>query len=267
MGRIYRLRQIHADATSLDAEYAEDGVTIQCADPEARAAGCVPLNIFGVGSITPEMADWLRVNPTIDSDVKQQNLLAFVSGDLFEMRHGPVPVVFGIEYRKDELDLRTDEGSQYGGITFNLIPSFAGDIDVWEAFTEMAFPLTETFSAEISARIGEYSPSGISTVFSATTGLMWEPVEGYKLRANFARAQRAPTIAELYSPPRGDYDSYNDICEGTTLDPADSPGRSRISRTQERSRSSRMKTPAMVRPRVTRTCSRKPQTPGLSVSA
>ncbi|MDH3547834.1 MAG: TonB-dependent receptor [Gammaproteobacteria bacterium] len=210
---------------ALDAEYAEDGVTIQCADPEARAAGCVPLNIFGVGSITPEMADWLRVNPTIDSDVKQQNLLAFVSGDLFEMRHGPVPVVFGIEYRKDELDLRTDEGSQYGGITFNLIPSFAGDIDVWEAFTEMAFPLTETFSAEISARIGEYSPSGISTVFSATTGLMWEPVEGYKLRANFARAQRAPTIAELYSPPRGDYDSYNDICEGTTLDPADSPGR------------------------------------------
>ena len=210
---------------ALDAEYAADGVTIQCADPAARAEGCVPLNVFGVGSITPEMADWLRVTPTIDSDVKQQNFLAFVSGDLFEMSHGSVPVVFGIEYRKDEVNLRTDEGSQYGGITFNLIPSFSGEIDVWEAFGETMFPLTDNFSVELSARIADYSPPGISTVYSYTTGLMWEPVEGYRLRANYARAQRAPTIAELFSPPRGDYDSYNDICEGTTLDPSLSPGR------------------------------------------
>jgi iron complex outermembrane receptor protein len=210
---------------ALDAEYAADGVTIQCADPAARAEGCVPLNVFGVGSITPAMADWLRVTPTIDSDVKQQNFLAFVSGDLFEMPHGSVPVVLGIEYRKDEVSLRTDEGSQYGGITFNLIPSFSGDIDVWEVFGETMFPLTDDLSVEISARVADYSPPGISTVYSYTTGLMWEPVEGYRLRANYARAQRAPTIAELYSPPRGDYDSYNDICEGTTLDPSLTPGR------------------------------------------
>jgi len=210
---------------ALDAEYAADGVTIQCADPAARAEGCVPLNVFGVGSITPEMADWLRVNPTIDSDVTQQNFLAYVSGDLFEMKHGSVPAVFGIEYRKDEVDLRTDEGSQFGGITFNLIPSFSGKIDVWEAFGEIAIPLTERFSTEFSGRVADYSPPGISTVYSATMGLMWEPVDGYKLRANYARAQRAPTIAELYSPPRGDYDSFNDICAGTTLDPALTPGR------------------------------------------
>ena len=63
-----------------NAEYAEDGVTIQCKDADARAAGCVPLNVFGVGSITPEMAAWLRVNPTIDSSVEQTQALAYVSG-------------------------------------------------------------------------------------------------------------------------------------------------------------------------------------------
>ena len=201
---------------ALNAEYAADGVTIQCADADARAAGCVPLNVFGVGSITAEMADWLRVNPTISSDVKQKNLLGYVSGDLFEMKHGPVPAVFGIEYRKDELGLLTSEESQFGGITFNLIPSFSGEIDVWEVFGEIAFPLSDNFSAELSARVADYSPPGISTVYSYTTGLMWEPVEGYRLRANYARAQRAPTIAELFSPPRGDYDNFDDICADTT---------------------------------------------------
>jgi len=225
--RQHRFNEINVvrERQALNAEYAEDGVTIQCADADARAAGCVPLNVFGVGSITPAMADWLRVNPTIRSDVKQQNMLAYVSGDLFEMSSGSVPVVLGIEYRKDELSLATDEGSQYGGITFNLIPSFAGDIDVWEAFGEIAIPLSDDFSVEVSARVGDYSPPGVSTVVSYTTGLMWEPAEGYILRANYARAQRAPTIAELFSPPRGDYDSYNDICEGTTNDPLLTPGR------------------------------------------
>jgi len=206
---------------ALDSEYAPDGVTIWCADPEARAAGCVPLNVFGVGSITEDMAWWLRVNPTIRSDIEQVQALAFVSGDLFEMPAGTVPAVFGIEYRKDDLNLATSAGHENGGITFNTVPTFAADIDVWEVFTEMAFPLTDRISLETSARMAEYSPAGVNTVFSYTAGFMWEPIDGYRLRANYSRAQRAPTIAELYSPPRGDYDSINDICDGTTATSTD----------------------------------------------
>ena len=210
---------------ALDAEFADDGVTIQCADPDARAEGCVPLNIFGVGSITPEMANWIRVNPTIDSEIDQTQALAYVSGDLFEMKHGSVPAVFGIEYRRDSVDVKTDEGSRLGGITFNVIPTWDASYHVWEGFTEMAFPLAESLDLEISARVADYSPSGIDLIFSYTAGVIWEPAEGYRLRGNYARAQRAPTLAELYSPPRGDYDSYDDICDGTTLDPNDTPGR------------------------------------------
>jgi iron complex outermembrane receptor protein len=114
------------------------------------------------------------------------------------------------------VNVKTDEGSSLGGITFNVIPTWGADYNVWEAFTEAAFPLTDGLDLEISARVAEYSPSHIDTIFSYTTGLIWEPVEGYRLRGNYARAQRAPTLAELYSPPRGDYDSITDICEDTT---------------------------------------------------
>ena len=208
---------------ALDAEFAPDGVTIQCADPAARAEGCVPLNLFGIGSITPGMADWIRANPTIDNGRKQTTVIGYVSGDLFDMPAGTVSAVFGAEYRKEELDLRVGGGHETGGITFNVVPAFSGEIDVSELFAEIAIPLADRLSVEAGMRVADYSPPGVNTVFSYSTGLMWEPVDGYNFRANFARAQRAPTIAELESPPRGDFDSYDDICDGVTATSTD-PG-------------------------------------------
>jgi len=206
---------------ALQAEQLEDG-TIQCKDAEARAAGCVPLNLFGEGSITAEAADYIRSNPTISTDIEQINFLGYVAGDLFEMPAGPVATAFGFEYRKDQQDLSTSEEQQYGGITFNVVPAFYGEVEVKEAFAEAAFPLAKdeafakNLTAEVSLRVADYSWSGSDLVKSYKTGLTWEPVEGYMVRANYARAQRAPTITELLSPPRGDYDSFDDICDGVT---------------------------------------------------
>lgn len=208
-------------AQALDAELAADGMTVQCADAAARAEGCVPLNLFGIGSITPEAADWIRANPTINSNQDQVSVIGYVSGDLFELPAGPVATVFGLEYRRDTLDLSVGGGHETGGITFNVVPAFSGDIDVTELFAEGAFPITDRFSAEVGLRVADYSPPGVNTVFSYSTGLIWEPVDGYNLRANFGRAQRAPTITELISPPRGDFDSYDDICDGATATSTD----------------------------------------------
>jgi iron complex outermembrane receptor protein len=213
---VVKLRQ------GLNAEYAEDGVTIQCASAAARAEGCVPVNIFGYGSITPQAADYIRANPTITTEISQVNVLGYMTGDVFEMPAGTVTAAFGFEYRKDSQDVITSEEHRYGGITFNLVPTFSGDIDVKEIFAEANFPLltnaplAKSLSADISLRIADYSAKGIDTVSSYRAGLLWELAEGYLVRANYSRAQRAPNITELLSPPRGDYDSFSDICDGTT---------------------------------------------------
>ena len=217
----YQVRSNELDVAkmtqALDAEYAPDGVTIQCADPDARAAGCVPLNLFGVGSITPEMADWIRVNPIINPTVELINVLGFMKGELFDMPAGTVDAVFGFEWRRDSMNLRVSDGPRYGGITFNLVPPIKGEFDVAELFTEMSFPLAANLTADVSLRVADYSMKNIDTVFSHTTGLTWEVADGYTLRANFARAQRAPDITELLSPRRGDYDSFDDICDQVSL--------------------------------------------------
>jgi iron complex outermembrane recepter protein len=214
-------------AYALDTEYAEDGVTIQCADEQARANGCLPMNLFGEGSITPEVPDYIRANPTIDTTVEQLTITGYMAGDLFEMPAGPVATAFGFEWREDSQDVKTGGGATEGGITFNYVPQYSGEVTVKEIFAEAAFPLlknvagAKSLTAEVSARFADYSWSGTDLVQSYKTGLVWEIVDGYAVRANWARAQRAPSIDDLISPPAGDYDSFTDICYGTTATSTD----------------------------------------------
>ncbi|MGL4712190.1 MAG: TonB-dependent receptor domain-containing protein, partial [Shewanella sp.] len=207
---------------ALDAEYAADGVTIQCASEAARAEGCIPVNIFGEGSISKEGADYIRANPYINTDITQFNALGFISGELFELPAGIVQSAFGMEYRRDSQKVDTDKAMRGDAITFNDVPPFKGDVTVWEAFGEANLPLlrSATFAnrleLDVSLRVADYSQKNIDLMSSYRTGLLWEPIENYALRANYSRAQRAPNITELISPPRGDYDSIRDICDGVT---------------------------------------------------
>ncbi|MEL4279196.1 MULTISPECIES: TonB-dependent receptor domain-containing protein [Shewanella] len=207
---------------ALDAEYAADGVTIQCASEEARAEGCVPVNIFGEGSISKEGADYIRANPYINTDITQFNALGFISGELFELPAGGVQSAFGVEYRRDTQAVDTDKAMRGDAITFNDVPPFEGDVTVWEAFGEANLPLLrdEAFAnkldLDVSLRLADYSQKNIDLMSSYRAGILWEPIANYALRANYSRSQRAPNITELISPPRGDYDSIRDICDGVT---------------------------------------------------
>ncbi|KGJ89042.1 TonB-dependent receptor [Colwellia psychrerythraea] len=207
---------------ALDAGYAADGTTIQCNDAEARADGCVALDLFGEGSITPEMADYIRVNPTLNTYNEQANVMGYITGDLFEMPAGPVATVFGFEYRKDTQEAVTDDALTYGGITWNLIPAFKGSISVAEVFGEASIPLlrdlpgAEYLSLEASVRMSDYDVTNVGLVSSYKLGFLWTMGAGLNLRGNYAIAQRAPSVNELYEPAAGDFDSFDDICHGVT---------------------------------------------------
>jgi len=206
---------------ALDAGYAADG-TIQCNDAAARAEGCVPLNVFGEGSITPEMANYIRVNPTLNVYNEQVNVMGYVAGDLFEMPAGQVATVFGFEYRKDTQEAVTDDALTYGGVTWNLIPAFKGSISVAEVFGEASFPLlrdlpgVEHLSLETSLRLSDYDIANVELVSSYKLGFMWSVGAGVNVRGNYAVSQRAPSVNELYEPAAGDFDRFDDTCDGVT---------------------------------------------------
>lgn len=218
----WRRNEINGDhlIQALDAEMGPGGP--QCADADARAAGCVAIDLFGEGSITPEMANWIRADLHQDLTIRQYTGQAFVTGELFQLPAGPVGAAFGVDFRKDSQQLRGDLLSQMGGTTGNAIPNFGGSITAWEGYGEVSVPLLKEvpgaylLSIDASARAAHYDIDNVGTVISYRGGIQYAPIPDIRFRAQFARAQRAPDIAELYSPPRGNFEPADDLCDGVT---------------------------------------------------
>ncbi len=206
---------------ALNAELGPDGAP-RCVDADARDAGCVPINLFGEGAITPEAAAWIRADLHQELTIRQYTGQAFVTGELFQLPAGPVGAAFGVDYRKDSQELTGDLLSQTGGTTGNAVPNFGGSIRALEGYGEVSVPLLRDapgaylLSVDASARVADYSIDNVGTVFSWRGGVQYAPIPDIRFRAQYARAQRAPDIAELYSPPRGNFEAANDICDGVT---------------------------------------------------
>lgn len=193
----------------------------QCVDATARSNGCVPLNIFGTNSITPEMADYIRATASLTQELEQTTFAANMTGDLLDLPAGPVGVAFGFEHRREEQVTDGDDLVATGVTGFAAIPDLTGEYDVNEVFVEANFPLivdqplVDALAVDAAIRLAEYSTIG--NVSSWKVGGVWTVNDSFRFRGQLAQAQRAPDITELFSQLRGDFDTANDPCDGVTL--------------------------------------------------
>jgi len=193
-----------------------------CADPAARAAGCVPANIYGVGTLAPA-AGYLAVPTTLDAKVTQTVFGGNVTGKLFSLFGAdPVGVNIGTEYRRETSSNSFDLLTQQGLNGNNALPATSGRFHVWEGFGEAIVPLIKdkpffhSLSLRGAVRVSDYSTVG--TTFSYNYGGEWAPVEDIRFRVIKARSVRAPNINELFQPAQQDFPSgLLDPCAGVTL--------------------------------------------------
>ena len=191
-----------------------------CASAFARAEGCVPINLFGLGSISPEAADYVRA-PTSRQQLTEQQLFgAEFGGTMFEMPAGDASFVVGLEYRDERAEDVPDALTQSGQNAGNKEAPTFGEYDVKEAFAEVDFPLLRDMTAVHDLSIGgAYRYSDYSTVdtTNAYTGrLSYAPIEALRFRVQYARAVRAPNISELFAPGGENFEPVNDPCNGIT---------------------------------------------------
>ena len=190
-----------------------------CASAEARAQGCVPINIFGAGSITPDAVKYINAEGSFQTDIKQHVFSANVNGDLFELPAGAVGVALGAEYRKEisseDNDALTNAGLNGG----NALPDTFGKFDVKELYGEIRVPLLadkpffNELSIGASGRVADYSTVG--TVYSYSGNVEWSPVSDIRFRGTYSRSVRAPNIGELFTGPSQTFPSgIVDPCEG-----------------------------------------------------
>jgi outer membrane receptor protein involved in Fe transport len=178
--------------------------TIVC---RSRAAGCIPVNVFGDGS--------LSLNPYVNGTAEfrlattQAVASANLRGTPFSTWAGPVALAVGTEVRRDHAVGTSDpisqrvnaNGSIGGWILGNQLPE-VGTIKVFETYAEAQAPLAKNavFARELSIngaiRRTHYSLSG--TVYTWKVGGLYEPFGGLRLRATRSRDIRAPNISELF---------------------------------------------------------------------
>ncbi|UDF04882.1 TonB-dependent siderophore receptor [Asticcacaulis sp. AND118] len=195
---------------------------IVCLDTTARANGCVPVNPFGIGSISAAAANYIRANAWYNAKNEQESFTGNITGSLFELPAGPVEAAFGFEVRRDSTRTQTDDQTERGVTSYAYIPRYSGEVKASEVYAEASFPLLRDvpfayrLNVDAAVRAAKYDLDGVDNTLSYRAGAQWAPVRGLNFRATLARAQRAPNISELYSPPRDDFETVVDPCNGVT---------------------------------------------------
>jgi outer membrane receptor protein involved in Fe transport len=175
--------------------------TGQCYDP---SNGCVPLDIFGPGRISPEGVEFLRFGPLPNVTERVQQLASFyVTGPISETYAGPIEVAMGAEWRSDEAHFQSDEALLTGDtLGFRGSAPVNGTESVSEAYVEALIPLYQSANGEsrvgleLGGRISRYDFAG--TVGTHKLGLTWRASESLRFRAMYQRSVRAPNNHELF---------------------------------------------------------------------
>ncbi len=213
--------------------------TVTCQNP---ANGCTPVNFFGpTGAITAEQLDFLNADSRVVTTVSLGQARGTISGDFgFVSPFATEAVSFAVggEFRKYRASIQPDvlsQGDDLGG-SGGATPVTRGGFQVYEAVGELILPLVadrpffKNLQVQGGVRYSEYEVlTEDARKFSTTTynaGASWEPFDGIKLRGTYARAVRAPNIAELFSPVNTTLTNLsNDPCANLTDTGAAIPGR------------------------------------------
>nr|WP_010133656.1 TonB-dependent receptor [Microbulbifer agarilyticus] len=191
-----------------------------CADPAAVAEGCVPINIFGKGSITPEAADYVRAPSIRDQRTKQTVAGINLNGTLVDLPAGPLSLATGWEYRDEYAADFPDALTRTGQNAGNKEEPTEGSYSVNEVYVEVEapilsdLPLIQSLSVGAAYRYSDYDTIGSTDAY--TGRVSWVIDDSLRVRGQYARAVRAPNISELYSPGGENFASVSDPCNGVT---------------------------------------------------
>lgn len=194
-----------------------------CRSLEARARGCVPVNIFGQGTISAEAIDYIRVNHSSMTETSQTMVQGLIAGDLFQLPAGAVKVSAGMEYRKDEIDFRPSSVWENAeGFFASQFSPISKSNDVSEAFAEVLVPVVRdkpfAYSVELEGayRVSKYERAG--SVDSWKLAGSWAPIPDIRFRVTKATAVRAPSLGEMFNPGSRGASSLSDPCDPNLLD-------------------------------------------------
>ena len=155
-----------------------------------------------------------------ESEAEVRSFDGRVSKELMQMRHGPLALAMGFEYREEELNDRPGQvlfsGDILGG--GGALPPTRAERDVTAFFGELNVPILPTLEAQFAVRHDKYSDFGNTT--NPKVAIRWTPTKATLVRASYSTGFRAPTLSDLFLPRflSNTADNHNDPlrCPGST---------------------------------------------------
>ena len=191
-------------------------VTGTAANPtciNTNARGCVPYNIFSDGGVTQAALNYLYQLGTAQGSSTLRTLHADVTGKLGNygitspLATEGVGVNIGFEHRNDHEFLQPDSAEESGLLAGfgSAVAPIDNSISVKEEFIELRAPLVQDKPGakellfDTGYRRSDYTTAGVTNTYKFE--VQYAPVADYRFRASYDRAVRAPSVAELFTPP------------------------------------------------------------------
>ncbi|WP_229726747.1 TonB-dependent receptor domain-containing protein [Sphingomonas alpina] len=224
-------------ARALDVVSGPGGTPICRSARDGTDPNCVPYNVFGgAGAASQASVDYLSATGFQKGQTSEQIASVSVTGLLGDYglktpwTNDGVAVNFGAEYRKESLELQTDNAFQTGDLTGQggaTLP-ISGNFRVLEFFGEAQVPLVhDSFIYDLSLNAGyrrsSYKTSADRSYDTDTfkVGLEFAPIRGVRFRGTYNRAARAPNIQELFATPTVGLNGSTDPCSGHQITAAE----------------------------------------------
>jgi outer membrane receptor protein involved in Fe transport len=196
--------------------------------------GCVPLNIFQYGGITPAQFGYITTPGLKTGDTRETTIDGNVSGDFGSIggtspfAKNPVAAAIGVSYRRDQLSFLPDYELQTNDLLGQgsfFLPISGGE-NVKEEYFELRMPMiedkpfVEAIDLDLAGRHSDYHVDGTGNSVSTNTFKIaadYAPTSDIRFRGSYNRAARAPNLYELFLPTTLTGDTgYADPCAGPT---------------------------------------------------
>jgi len=175
--------------------------------------GCVPYNIFSDGGVTQAALNYLYQLGTAQGTSTLRTLHADVTGKLGNygitspLATDGVGVNIGFEHRNDHEMLQPDAAEESGLLSGfgSAVAPIDNSISVMEEFIELRAPLVQDKPGakellfDTGYRRSDYTTAGVTNTYKFE--VQYAPIADYRFRASYDRAIRAPSVAELFTPP------------------------------------------------------------------
>lgn len=208
--------QVNKERAALALDVIKDANgNLVCANELARLQGCVPLDLFGAGTVSDEAVKYIESPAKAAGQAEQFVLGSSVTGALpVALLGGDIGVAMGLEYREERGVYSPGDLAQTGASSTNQSDPTDGKLYSKDVYVEAILPVLENLEFDLAARFADHSVTGGDWTWNA--GLEYTPFDSFKVRASAATAIRTPNISDLYGGRGETFATVADPCDGVT---------------------------------------------------